>query len=807
MSIKKIKEIKIREDDGSYSDPIPMGADAINVDTLNGSNLEQDLININNSLSNNENKIISVDNKVNGLASGSPLAASSISGMTDTTKIYVNTTDGHWYYYNNNQWNDGGIYQSSRSGKPNEVLYYDLESILQDLIDIDRGTMIDLSTKNRIPGFLYHNGKGPSSGADNSNNGMYGHYIFNDLVKGDMIYILYGLAVAQMPLYILRRKSNGSVIQTLPETVISGSKNYIGILVEIPEDDCELIIQDTTANSKGLLLYENPKFKSSFTKNPSSNEYRNRNKINLGDFDNKIIECLGTSWEEIKFKENGIVEENITYVYNYSLGYLEKQTHSTYDTCIYPLNKGETYLFTGADLYLVPGFTVVNKNMQLQEASKYYSSSITSPTGSSIIYTCKEDNLNAYISLPHNIEASTLTYFAKLKDINRQEDKITLLRTIENYYLQGSSLGSVNNLFNQKVLSSYVRGECLQYLMNKGISYKAIAYNWAEVAGIVITDLDYNIIYASSNTNIGSTATQVEYEWTAECMGYIFLHEHFKESINIPVSLIATDKEVNYQDNNPLFQKIAIFNGDSICQGDKTNEYSKYGWAGRIGTKNEMEWKNYAVGGGTVTTETYYYTKVEDLSTLDWSNETYYKKVSNVNSTTEMYQIVNQSDYNSSMTLYIKGSARHWESTNIEQMYNEYPNADYIILESSLNDGFNNVPLGEITDNFNNTYITTNFSSAVEYMLQKAISFWPTAKIGVIIPYRVKNNIMSNYHDKTRKACEKWGIPYLDLEKISGINPYVEESLTTMFKDTGVHINSQGYDFINEKIENWMKTL
>lgn len=41
-----------------------------------------------------------------------PLVAADVSGMTNQGRIYVNSTDGHWYYYANNQWNDGGLYQS-----------------------------------------------------------------------------------------------------------------------------------------------------------------------------------------------------------------------------------------------------------------------------------------------------------------------------------------------------------------------------------------------------------------------------------------------------------------------------------------------------------------------------------------------------------------------------------------------------------------------------------------------------------------------------------------------------------------------
>lgn len=52
-----------------------------------------------------------IQKQVNGLASGSPLVAESISEMTDNKKVYVNTTDGHWYYFNGTTWIDGGVYQ------------------------------------------------------------------------------------------------------------------------------------------------------------------------------------------------------------------------------------------------------------------------------------------------------------------------------------------------------------------------------------------------------------------------------------------------------------------------------------------------------------------------------------------------------------------------------------------------------------------------------------------------------------------------------------------------------------------------
>ena len=47
---------------------------------------------------------------------------------------------------------------------------------------------------------------------------------------------------------------------------------------------------------------------------------------------------------------------------------------------------------------------------------------------------------------------------------------------------------------------------------------------------------------------------------------------------------------------NKLYKKTIIWNGDSICAGNKDTG----NWATRIAEKNSMEYKNYAVGGGTV---------------------------------------------------------------------------------------------------------------------------------------------------------------------------------------------------------------
>ena len=58
-------------------------------------------------------RISDIASRVDASISGSPLVASSVSGMTDTDRVYVNTSDGYWYYYDGDSWEQGGVYQAS----------------------------------------------------------------------------------------------------------------------------------------------------------------------------------------------------------------------------------------------------------------------------------------------------------------------------------------------------------------------------------------------------------------------------------------------------------------------------------------------------------------------------------------------------------------------------------------------------------------------------------------------------------------------------------------------------------------------
>lgn len=54
-----------------------------------------------------------VSESLGTLTSVTPLVATSTDEMVDTTRIYVNTSDGYWYWYNGSNWVQGDIYQGT----------------------------------------------------------------------------------------------------------------------------------------------------------------------------------------------------------------------------------------------------------------------------------------------------------------------------------------------------------------------------------------------------------------------------------------------------------------------------------------------------------------------------------------------------------------------------------------------------------------------------------------------------------------------------------------------------------------------
>ena len=226
--------------------------------------------------------------------------------------------------------------------------------------------------------------------------------------------------------------------------------------------------------------------------------------------------------------------------------------------------------------------------------------------------------------------------------------------------------------------------------------------------------------------------------------------------------------------SNVLFGKSISFNGDSICQ-------ARGGYGQIIAERNGMIYENIAIGGGTICAETY-------------SDE---------------------------------GVKRHWICRTIEKMN---PDADYAIVEGGVNDAslftdYGTPVIGEISDGYNAPLDDTTFCGAFESMLKQLLIKYSSRgkKIGYIAVHKMTEKYSSeykgedNYYLAAKMCCQKWGVPFLDLnisvppfglfsaEGDRGL--YATREVNTNKAD-GWHPSDFGYkSYYCDRIESWLKTL
>ena len=202
---------------------------------------------------------------------------------------------------------------------------------------------------------------------------------------------------------------------------------------------------------------------------------------------------------------------------------------------------------------------------------------------------------------------------------------------------------------------------------------------------------------------------------------------------------------------NVLSGKILSVTGDSICYGAS---YSG-GYAGIIGEENGMTVQNLGENGRCI---------------ADFDNKTgIYASIADMRS-----------------------------------------DADYILLEGGTNDT-GDVQLGTITSGYTDTLNTSTFAGAFETMLKNAINKFHGKKIGYIFIPKGNPDFDSrttgSYYNVAKACCEKWGVPYCDLNTL--VPPIgLISTLSSTYTSDGVHPNELGYrTYWVPQITAWMKTL
>ncbi len=225
---------------------------------------------------------------------------------------------------------------------------------------------------------------------------------------------------------------------------------------------------------------------------------------------------------------------------------------------------------------------------------------------------------------------------------------------------------------------------------------------------------------------------------------------------------------------NPLYGKKITFNGDSICEGVSCDG----GYGKIIAERNNMKYQNVAVGGGTITAN----------------------------------------------TLLADGKARHWISRTVYKMNDD---ADYAIVEGGVNDaslfGDSGAPaLGKISTGYGERLDDSTFIGAFESMLKQLLIRFHGKKIGYIAVHKMTARYSStytgedNFYLAAKKCCEKWGVPFLDLNiQTPAFGQFSEDdpelyALRMKYTNNGDgwHPSEEGYKkYYCDKIEAWLKTI
>lgn len=175
----KLKYVKLENEDGSYSDSIPISVEAKYIDINNEQDLA-DYINENNiNIHNLQNETLSLNNQVitntsaiQGLASGSPkgtyATTTALINANPATGVYIITENGHIYSWTKNASSavDLGVYQSVGIAE-NSVEYEHLDEAIKNgisnIIDLQwyQGTILSENgslnnSGDRIRAFIYN---------------------------------------------------------------------------------------------------------------------------------------------------------------------------------------------------------------------------------------------------------------------------------------------------------------------------------------------------------------------------------------------------------------------------------------------------------------------------------------------------------------------------------------------------------------------------------------------------------------------------------------------------------------------------
>ena len=245
------------------------------------------------------------------------------------------------------------------------------------------------------------------------------------------------------------------------------------------------------------------------------------------------------------------------------------------------------------------------------------------------------------------------------------------------------------------------------------------------------------------------------------------------ESISVPAGMkvskpTAAEVEACFPDpvgDSPLTGKRVLFVGDSIT-------HASFSWASVIGKAYRMDWTNSGISGATIS----------DLR----------EKI-----------------------------IRHQLMLNADKDY------DYVIMHGGINDAMSSAPIGSVSGSFNVAdFDAETYIGGLETLFYYAYENFPGAKFGYIINYATPNSKFGGctagddtkaYYEAAKMACDKWGIPYIDLYSGSTADGksysfdilQVDKAAENFINNdpNEIHLSAAGYNLISPYIAKWMETF
>ena len=231
------------------------------------------------------------------------------------------------------------------------------------------------------------------------------------------------------------------------------------------------------------------------------------------------------------------------------------------------------------------------------------------------------------------------------------------------------------------------------------------------------------------------------------------------------VSAETAKVEPDVDPESPLYKKMALFVGDSICEAIKEQqdpEYNyRFGWGGRILYNNEMRGVNIGKSGAS-------------MSNCRGANT-------------------------------ILAQLERYASTG--------SNFDYVIIHGGVNDAWDSCAVGSMTEGFDGPFDMTTFAGGLETTFKFAKENFPNAYLGYIINFSIPNSRqtslsdMSAYFTVAKEICDKWEIPYLDFYFDDDFNKNIMKTHTDENLYDYIHCRTSGYEILTPRIEAWMETL